>query len=313
MDKEQTLQKMLPEQIFQILKASGMEMNKIQEIRLNVGQPLLLQYDGEEICLDAQGKRVRELKRAHRITESQVKETFEFMCCHSVYAYEEEIRQGFLTVEGGHRIGIAGQAVWEHGKIRQLKYISALNIRLASEKIGSAQEVLKELYQQGIFCHTLLLGPPRCGKTTLLRDCIRLLSEGNKGQAGVRVGVVDERGEIASCYHGVPQNDLGSRTDVLDRFPKSQGISMLIRTMSPAVIAVDEIGTREDMDALMEASLSGCRILATIHGTDMEEVFMRPMLSGISLEKFFQRFVVLTQEEPGKIHGIYNAKREKLW
>lgn len=313
MDKEQTLQRMLPGQIFQLLNVSGIEMEKLQEIRMNVGQPLLLKYDGEEISLDTQGRKVRELKRAYRITESQVKETFEFMCCHSVYAYEEEIRQGFLTVEGGHRIGIAGQAVWEKGKIRQLKYISALNIRLASERVGSAKGVLPKLYEQGMFCHTLLLGPPCCGKTTLLRDCIRMLSEGSEGQAGVRVGVVDERGEIASCYRGIPQNHLGSRTDVLDRVSKPQGISMLIRTMAPSVIAVDEIGTREDMDALMEASLSGCRILATIHGSNVDEVFSRPMLSGIALEKFFQRFVVLNREEPGKVQGIYNYKKEKLW
>lgn len=312
MNKEQVLQRMLPQGIFRLLQISDITMEKLQEIRMNTGQPLLLKYEGREVILDESGHRVNDSTQAHKVTALEVKETFEFMCHHSVYAYEEEIRQGFLTVEGGHRIGIAGQAVWEQGRLRQLKYISSLNIRLASQVLDSAETVIPYLFEKEVFCHTLIIGAPCSGKTTLLRDCIRLLSDGSGGRAGERVGVVDERGEIAACYHGVPQNNLGARTDVLDRLPKAQGVFMLIRSMAPRIIAVDEVGSIQDMEALTEACLSGCGVLATIHGNDLEEVFQRPMFSKVPLQKFFQRFVLLQSGSQGKLQGIYNQKKERV-
>ncbi|MDE6314513.1 MAG: stage III sporulation protein AA [Lachnospiraceae bacterium] len=313
MSKEQDLQRLLPEGIFGLIQKSGIVIDKLQEIRMNIGQPLLLQYGGRELILNESGQRVKSSGQAHQVTPQEVHETFEFMCCHSVYAHEEEIRQGFLTVEGGHRIGIAGQAVWEQGKLCRLKYISALNIRLASQVLDCAHRILPYLYEEDEFCHTLIIAAPCAGKTTLLRDCIRLLSDGCRDRAGVRVGVVDERGEIGACYRGVPQNRLGARTDILDRVPKAQGISMLIRTMAPKIIAVDEIGSPQDMQALADASLSGCKILATIHGGSLEEIFEKPMLWGKGFKESFQRFVLLKSGSQGEIQGIYNQKKECLW
>lgn len=313
MKREQVLERMLPQQLFRVLKISGISMEKLQEIRMNIGQPFLLQYKGREMMLNDNGQRINDSGQAHLVTAQEVQQTFEFICKHSVYAHEEEIRQGFLTVEGGHRVGIAGQAVWEQGKLRQLKYISALNIRLATQILNCAEAVLPYLYENGEFCHTLIVASPCSGKTTLLRDCIRLLSDGSSARSGVRVGVVDERGEIGACYHGVPQNSLGARTDVLDRIPKPQGISMLIRTMAPRIVAVDEIGSSQDMEALADASLSGCKILATIHGESLEEIFRKPMLSGIPIQSLFRRFVLLKAGSQGELQGIYNQEKENIW
>ncbi len=176
------------------------------------------------------------------------KETLEYVSGYSLYAYEDEIRQGFLSVQGGHRVGVTGKVILDGNRIRGMKYISCINVRLAHEIKGCAES--DALYpDKRQIMHTLIVSPPRCGKTTLLRDIIRQMSNGWGNISGVTVGVVDERSELAGCYEGIPQNDLGMRTDILDGCPKAEG-SDADSFNVPVVVAVDELGKEEDFKAV---------------------------------------------------------------
>lgn len=278
----------------QVLERYG----ELEEIRLRIGKPIILKLHNGEHFLKENGVISKDNKGAHIIREKELHDLLNRICHDSVYAYEDELRQGFLTISGGHRIGIAGQAVLnENGSIRTIKHISAMNIRIAHEIRGVADLVMQHLYEEGQFCNTLILSPPGCGKTTLLRDIIRQVSDGNSLQKGMTVGVVDERSEIAGCFMGVPQNDLGIRTDVLDGCPKVHGMMMLIRAMAPEVVAIDEIGGVEDVIALRKVSACGCRLLATIHGYNMEDVKSKAYMQTLLEERFFSRFIVLEKRD----------------
>ena len=208
------------------------EENALQEIRMRIGQPLSIMSGGEEKILPS-------AEKAHIVTKEEIKETIEYMSKYSLYAYENELRQGFLTLEGGHRVGVAGKVIIDRGKVKNIQYISSLNIRVAHEVIGCADELIPYITKNKMVCHTLIISPPCCGKTTLLRDLIRQISDGNEYVKGCSVGVVAERSEIGGCYMGIAQNRLGMRTDILDCCPKADGMIMLIRSMSPQVVAVD--------------------------------------------------------------------------
>ena len=228
------------------------------------------------------------------LTEKEMDEIIRNICRYSMYAFESEIRQGFLTVPGGHRVGMAGQVVLnEDGAIRNITHIRFLNIRISHEIIGAATEAMPYLYENDRFLNTLLVSPPGCGKTTLLRDIVRQVSEGNPYGTGRQVGVVDERSEIAGSFMGIPQNRVGIRTDVLDGCPKVQGMMLLMRSMAPAVVAVDEIGGYEDMKAILSVLQCGSSVAATIHGNSMEDVSKR-IRTG---QKFFERYLFLEKEQ----------------
>ena len=254
-----------------------------------------------------------------KVSEDLLRETVESFSCHSLYAYEEELRQGFFTIQGGHRIGVAGKVVLEQGTIKTMKYLSFLNVRIAHEIRGCADGILPYLYEEHgskinreIF-HTLLISPPRCGKTTLLRDLIRQISNGNGSHQGMTVGVADERSEIGACYHGIPQNDLGIRTDVLDCCPKHLGMMMLIRTMSPQVVAVDEIGSREDLEAMEYVMNCGCKLFATVHGSSLEEIHRKPVLGRMVEEAWFGRYVILDRNgTPGHVAAVLDGQGRRL-
>ena len=177
----------------------------------------------------------------------------------------EQLKQGFLTIRGGHRVGICGTVVMDHDKVKTIRHISGLNIRVAHEVKGCADILYSRCTRMGKLIPTLIISPPGCGKTTLLRDMIRKISD-----EGQTVGVVDELG---ACYQGVAQNDLGIQTDVMDACEKGQGMNMLIRSMAPDVIAVDEIGSKEDVEALFFCAYRGCSILATAHGKNKESLY----------------------------------------
>lgn len=273
----------------------------LQEIRLRIGKPLTVLYKGREKLLTT-------------VEKEDVRETLEYISDYSLYAYEEEMRQGFITIEGGHRVGMAGKVVLEEGKIKNLKYISSINIRIAHEVKGCADEIFQYITKERQICHTLIISPPRCGKTTLLRDMIRQISNGNKWVKGVPVGVVDERSELGGCYMGMAQNDLGIRTDVLDCCPKADGMLMLIRSMAPQVIAVDEIGEREEICAIEYALHCGCKMIATAHGVSMEEMKRKPFFEQMIREKRFERYVVLGNEHHiGEILGIYDENGNNVF
>jgi stage III sporulation protein AA len=202
--------------------------------------------------------------------------------------------------------------ILERDRIKTLRHISFINIRLAHEVIGCGNQVLPYIIQGKSIHHTLIISPPRCGKTTLLRDLIRQLSNGGKSCPGMNVGVVDERSELGACYQGSPQNDLGCRTDVLDCCPKKEGMMMLVRSMSPEIIAVDEIGSGEDMQALEYVMNCGVKILATIHGNSIEEIRRKPVMGRLVEEKVFGRYVLLSSGEVGKVEAIFDERGSNL-
>ena len=174
--------------------------------------------------------------------------------------------------------------------------------------------VMPYLYEKGEFLHTLILSPPRSGKTTLLRDMIRQISDGTGFNGGLTVGVVDERSEIGACYQGEPQNELGIRTDILDCCPKALGMMMMIRTMSPQVIAVDEIGSREDLAAMEYVMNCGCKLIATVHGNSIDDIRQKPVLRRLVQERWFERYVLLSgRGKPGNVEEIYDARGTRLY
>ena len=237
-------------------------LKEIEEIRIRINKPLLLSCKKKEYFIKRDGKIAQKIEEAYLPSSEDIRYTLEKASRYSMYAFSEEIKNGFLTIEGGHRIGIVGKVVTENGVIKSIQNISALNIRMSHEIKGCANFALQYAVKNGTFYHTLLVSPPACGKTTLLRDMVRQLSNGKKGLfLGQTVGVVDERGEIAGCYQGIAQNDIGIRTDVLDCCPKAEGMLILVRSMSPRIVAVDEIGKKEDFVAIESIVNAGIQLL----------------------------------------------------
>lgn len=304
--KSQILQ-VLAKSVRKVLEDERLDFTYLHEIRLRIGQPLRMIYRNEENTLP-----VRE-KEKYIVTKEEVRETMEYISHYSLYAYENELKQGFLTIEGGHRAGVTGKVIVEQGKVKNIQYISSINIRMSHEILGCSEKILPYITKNRQVCHTLIISPPRCGKTTLIRDLVRQISDGNTYVKGCTVGVVDERSELGGCYLGVAQNHLGSRTDVLDCCPKAEGMIMLIRSMAPQVIAVDEIGTQEDIHAIEYAMQCGCKMIASVHSTSMEEAKKKPILGELIRRKRFERYVVLQNEEkPGEIQGIYDERGSML-
>jgi len=286
--------------------------NKIQEIRLRTGLPVLVQRGGNEFFLDRNGHYTDKQESAFRIGEEEIEEILQHICHYSLYAFEDELRQGFITVAGGHRIGVAGQVVLEgDGGVRTIKHISYMNIRISHQVKGAGDKALPFLYRMGELLNTLIISPPGCGKTTLLRDLVRQVSDGNPYGRGKCVGLVDERSEIAGCFLGKPQNDVGIRTDVLDACPKAQGMMMLLRAMAPQVIAIDELGGGEDIAAVKLAASCGSRLLVTVHGDGPDDVRRKEGMKKLLEENIFQCFIILGKEN-GRcvIKAIYGKESQ---
>lgn len=315
MDRKEEILKIFPRELRQILGKVPAKFSQMQEIRLRAGKPALMVCAGKEYAISAEGglletENMNPADLAGRgrcpfciISQEQLLQIVEYMSSYSLYAAEEEIRQGFFTIQGGHRIGLGGRTVVQNQEIRLMKFISFLNVRIAHQIIGCADQVIGALYQREKgelrFLNTLLISPPRMGKTTMLRDIIRHISWGGGGIPGMTVGVVDERSELGACYQGIPQNDLGPRTDVLDCCPKVQGMMMLVRSMSPRVVAVDEIGGSEDAKALDYVRNCGCAIAASAHGTSLKDIKGKKDLGRLVEEGCFERFVILEKGHEG--------------
>ena len=258
---------------------------KIEEIRIRINRPIILKLRNQDICIN------------YIVTEKDIMQTLEKLCENSLYAYKKQITEGYITVKGGHRVGITGTGVVENGEIINMKYITSLNFRIARQVLNCSNRILGQVIDvksQTIY-NTLIVSPPGKGKTTILRDLIRKISNGIKeiNFNGKTCGVVDERGEIAAMYRGIPQNDVGIRTDIIDNVSKSKGIKILIRTMAPEVIACDEIGSSEDIQAIEEAMISGVKGIFTMHGKSIEDVNANKYIKKLIDQKIIEKIIFI--------------------
>ena len=257
-----------------------------EEVRLRAGRPVSVTLpDGEAV-----------LPGSPVVTADDLRTALEIATQASAHTALERVRHGFVTVRGGHRMGMCGTAVIKDGAIHNLKQLSSLNIRIARQIPGIGTELLRRLRTEGEpIASVLVLGPPGAGKTTLLRDLIRGLSSGVGGPP-VRVGVADERGELAAMYHGVPQLDLGPHTDVMDSCGKAEGLMMLLRGMNPQVLAMDEITAPADIDALEMAAGCGTALLATAHGRGLEDLRRRPLYAQLMERRIFDKVLLVDRQ-----------------
>ena len=278
----------LPNPLKEIFIKTWDKETGIEEIRLRKKRPLIFRLAKGEI-----------LFRDCIVSDELFDNVLRIISKNSIYALENEFRNGFITIKGGHRVGFAGEAVIEKDMIKTQKNLASLNIRIARAVAGCGAEILPYIIDvtNKSLKYTLIVSPPRCGKTTLLRDLIRSVSSGvaKYNLAPMQVGLVDERSEIAGCYQGIPQLDVGPRTDVLDRCPKDQGMIMLIRSMGPEVIATDELGGPKDVEAVRQIVNAGIKFLATVHGDSYEQLTKRPYLKDLLAMGIFQRYIFLNK------------------
>jgi len=270
------------------------QINRTEEIRLRVNRPVTVMLGGAEYFVSKTGQLIRGNGDFVTIDSYDMESIVNHICNSSPYAYEEEIKRGYITIKGGHRVGLSGQAVMTaEGSIKTIKNISFLNIRIAHEVRGSGERFLSYLYEGEKIHNTLIISPPGFGKTTLLRDLIRMISDGNHFAKGKNCTIIDERSELAGSYNGIPQLDVGIRTDVMDSCPKALGMMMAVRSMAPQIMAVDEMGTAEDIRALFSVIRTGCSILATMHGDSMESLVKKSFLKEVMDEKVFSRYIII--------------------
>lgn len=272
-----------------VLSLPAQEQNCAEELRLRVGTPVQMVMQGREDCF----------LQTRAIQMEDLYSVLEQASHHSVHTVLERMCSGFITVRGGHRIGLCGLAITEDGKSKGFRQLSSLNLRIAKEIKGGAERIISELVEDGMLLNTLIVAPPGAGKTTLLRDLIRCVSEGCS-LSSRRVGVVDERGELGALWQGMTQMDLGKRTDVLEGLPKADALLMLLRGMNPQVIAVDEITEPADTKTILQAAGCGVTLLATAHGTDVEEMKLRPVYRELFQWNIFRRAVMIQIMENGK-------------
>lgn len=266
------------------------KLNELTEIRIRVNRPIILKYNDEEKITDFVPN------------QKDILQIVQIICDNSIYSYQSQICSGFITLLGGHRVGITGNIAMKDGKISNINYVSSLNFRIAKEIIGISDELLRDVIENNTINSTFIVSPPGYGKTTVLRDLVRSISN-----TGYNVSLIDERGEIAAMYKGIPQNDVGLRTDVLDNVTKSLGMNIAVRTMSPQVIVADEIGTKEDVDAINYGICSGVKGIFTAHGDSINDIKLNNNLNKLYEQKLFKKIVFL--EKKGKIRKIYTLDK----
>ena len=285
--------KNLPLNIRNIIRKLKYNLQDIIEIRLRVNQPLQVIFYDKDIFVTEEGKKSDKYNKSYTVSKKDMKEAELILTENSKYALERQLREGFITIKGGHRVGFTGEVVYNNGKINMIKNITN--------------------YKKDYIYNTLIISPPSYGKTTLLRDLIRIISSGTAKLKGKKIGVVDERSELAGAYKGQSQNNLGPRTDVMDNCLKIDGMILLVRSMSPEIIVVDEIGKNEDVKAIKEVINAGISLLTTVHGDSLQSVTLKPSMQKLINQNVFQRFIILSKKNGiGTVERIYNQKMKEV-
>lgn len=279
-----------------------------QEIRLRIDKPVVLSLpDGPMFITKSGTPALLPREGLFCASRENMDEAFNLICDCSVYSHQREIKNGFVTVRGGHRVGICGTAVTDGNFITNIRDISSINLRIARDIRGAAADTANVIAAGGNVVGALIFGPPGCGKTTVLRDLARILSSGSMFGKIYRVAVIDERGEIAATYHGKPQNDIGICCDVLDGYPKGEGIMQAVRTLSPDVVICDEIGGEDDEKAVEMGLNAGVTIIGSAHAGSFLELKSRPQTSRLIKSGAFKCAIRLSgREDPGNVAEVYS-------
>lgn len=274
------------------------EEDFLEEIRIRAGKPIILKFNKKENDI------------RYFVTSEDILKILQLVCENSIYSYQHQIAEGFVTIKGGHRVGISGSCVIENGKVININYINSLNFRIARQILGTSKEILKYILniEKNDVKNTLIVSTPGAGKTTILKDIAQQISSGIKefNFESLNTGIIDERGEIAALYKGVPQNDIGIKIDVIDNVSKGIGMKMLVRSMTPQVIIADEIGTPEDVDAINYAMCSGCKGIFTAHGECIEDLYLNKFIKELIIGHVFEIIIFLDSNKKGNIKEIYN-------
>ncbi len=286
------------------------------EIRLRINSPVEIKNISGDYFLDV-NKKSRDIPNDYYlIKKSDIDETIAKLTLNSIHAFEKEMQSGYITIEGGHRVGLGGDCVYDKDRFIGFKNITSLNIRIAREFKGCSEKYLKYIINNNDrIYNTLIVGPPLSGKTTLIRDIARCLSDGIKelNFSGCDITLVDERGEISSIYNGIAQMYVGKRTDILAYCMKKEGFAMSIRALSPKVIISDELGSKDDFEIIQYALKSGVNIITTSHGYDIEDIKRNIYLKDIIENNFFERIVILNSRKfPSKIKQIYDTTKNRM-
>lgn len=293
-----------------VLKKIDYNLHKdIQEIKIRSNRPLMIKIFSRNYYVDNLSNiKLNETSNLYIVTQNQLQESFKRICEYSIYAYQEQINNGFITLKGGHRVGICGTAVFHNHEIVNIKDISSINLRIARFIPDVANELINKTMKDGLI-GLLICGKPGSGKTTLLKDIIRQISSGRLGEI-YNVSVIDERGEISGgCNELNKRSYLGYSVDIFDGYLKATGMMMAIRTMAPDLIVCDEIGTKEETEAIENALNSGVKIISTIHAGSEEEIYMKPQIKKLISSKAFEKIAILSSgKEPGQLSKIIEVK-----
>ena len=290
--------KCLPTQLAKLILEHNIQ--KLEEIRIRANKPVILKLRQVEIVLN------------YTITTNEIIGILQNICNNSIYTYQNQICNGFITLPGGNRVGIAGNVVIKDGQVSNISYIYSLNFRISHQINGASDNILKYVLdtENNTIYNTLIVSPPGAGKTTIIRDLAKRISNGINeiNFRGLDVSIIDERGEIAAMTKGIIFNDVGIRTDVLDNVPKSIGIRMAVRSMAPKVIIADEIGNKDDVNIINYAICSGVKCIFTAHGSDMDDLLKNNEINKIINLQLFSKIIFLDEKQKGKIKNVVNIQ-----